>query len=79
MPDLTEEEYALFSKEWTENPPKLGPSEMGFFAQRRATLVAQSARSIMVDVFRAVIISEVVKNNCLCALEKKCEPILFSV
>jgi len=53
MPDLTEEEYAALSKKWTENPPKPGPSGTGFFAQRKAALSAQSARSITVDAFTA--------------------------
>jgi hypothetical protein len=46
MPDLTEEEYAALDKKWTENPPKPGPNGTGFFAQRKAALAAQSARSI---------------------------------
>jgi len=49
MPDLTEEEYAALDKKWTENPPKPGPNGTGFFAQRKAALAAQSARSITVD------------------------------
>jgi hypothetical protein len=53
MPDLTEEEYAALDKKWTENPPKPGPNGTGFFAQRKATLAAQSARSITVDAFTA--------------------------
>ena len=53
MPDLTEEEYAALDKKWTENPPKPGPNETGFFAQRKAALTAQSARSITVDAFTA--------------------------
>jgi len=53
MPDLTEEEYAELSRKWTENPPKPGPNGTGFFAQRKAALSAQSARSITVDAFTA--------------------------
>jgi hypothetical protein len=53
MPDLTEDEYATLDKKWTENPPKPGPNGTGFFAQRKATLAAQSARSITVDSFTA--------------------------
>jgi len=53
MPDLTEAEYASLSKKWTENPPKPGPNGTGFFAQRKAALAAQSARSITVDSFTA--------------------------
>jgi hypothetical protein len=53
MPDLTEEEYAALDKKWTENPPKPGPNGTGFFAQRKAALAAQSARSITVDAFTA--------------------------
>ena len=53
MPDLTEEEYAALDKKWTENPPKPGPNGTGFFAQRKAALDAQSARSITVDAFTA--------------------------
>jgi hypothetical protein len=53
MPDLTEEEYAVLEKKWTENPPKPGPNGTGFFAQRKAALTAQSARSITVDAFTA--------------------------
>ena len=51
--DLTEEEYAALDKKWTENPPKPGPNGTGFFAQRKAALAAQSARSITVDAFTA--------------------------
>ncbi|MDR2716619.1 MAG: hypothetical protein LBB89_00940 [Treponema sp.] len=53
MPDLTEEEYAALDKKWTDNPPKPGPNGTGFFAQRKAALAAQSARSITVDAFTA--------------------------
>jgi len=53
MPDLTEEEYAALDKKWTENPPKPGPNGTGFFAQRKAALAAQSARSITVDASTA--------------------------
>jgi len=53
MPDLTEEEYAALDKKWTENPPKPGPNGTVFFAQRKAALAAQSARSITVDAFTA--------------------------
>jgi hypothetical protein len=53
MPDLTEEEYAALDKKWTENPPKPGPNGTGFFAQRKAALAGQSARSITVDAFTA--------------------------
>ena len=53
MPDLTEEKYAELDKKWTENPPKTGPNGTGFFAQRKAALAAQSARSITVDAFTA--------------------------
>jgi len=53
MPDLTEEEYAALSKKWTANPPKPGPNGTGFFAQRKAALSTQSARSITVDAFTA--------------------------
>jgi len=53
MPDLTEEKNAAFDKKWTENPPKPGPNGTGFFAQRKAALAAQSARSITVDAFTA--------------------------
>ena len=53
MPDLTEEKYAELDKKWTENPPKTGPNGAGFFAQRKAALAAQSARSITVDAFTA--------------------------
>jgi len=53
MPDLTEEEYAALDKKWTENPPKPGTNGTGFFAQWKAALAAQSARSITVDAFTA--------------------------
>jgi hypothetical protein len=53
MPDLTEEEYDTLDKKWTENPPKPGPNGTGFFAQRKASLIARSARSITVDAFTA--------------------------
>jgi hypothetical protein len=53
MPDLIEEKYAELDKKWTENPPKIGPNGTGFFAQRKAALAAQSARSITVDAFTA--------------------------
>ena len=53
MPDLTEEEYAALDKKWTENPPKPGPNGTGFFAQRKAAMTAQAARSITVDAFTA--------------------------
>ena len=36
-----------------KNPPKPGPNGTGFFAQRKAALAAQSARSITVDSFTA--------------------------
>ena len=49
MPDLTEEEYAALDEKWTKNPPRPGPNGTGFFAQRKAALAAQSARSITVD------------------------------
>ena len=49
MPDLTNEEYAALAEKWTKNPPKPGPNGTGFFAQRKAALAAQSARSITVD------------------------------
>jgi len=52
MPDLTEE-CATINKKRTENPPNLGSNGMSFFAQRKAALAAQSARSIMVDAFTA--------------------------
>jgi hypothetical protein len=53
MPDLTEGKYAALDQKWTENPPKAGPNGINFFAQRKAALAAQSARSIMVDAFTA--------------------------
>jgi hypothetical protein len=53
MPDLTEEEYDALDEKWTKNPPKPGPNETGFFAQRKASLAAQSARSITIDPFTA--------------------------
>jgi hypothetical protein len=53
MPDLTEEEYDALDEKWTKNPPKPGPNGTGFFAQRKAVLAAQSARSITVDSFTA--------------------------
>jgi hypothetical protein len=53
MPDLTEEEYNALDEKWTKNPPKPGPNGTGFFAQRKAALAAQSARSITVDSFTA--------------------------
>ncbi|MCL2181356.1 MAG: hypothetical protein FWB83_09540 [Treponema sp.] len=49
MPDMTEEEYDALEEKWTKNPPKPGPNGTGFFAQRKAKLAAQSARSITVD------------------------------
>ena len=52
MSDLTEE-YAELDKKRTENPHKPGPNGTGFFAQRKAALAAQAARSIMVDAFTA--------------------------
>jgi hypothetical protein len=51
MPNLTEEQYAELDRKWTENPPKPGLNGTGFFAQRKAALSAQSARSITVDAF----------------------------
>ncbi|GMO22173.1 MAG: hypothetical protein Ta2B_01060 [Termitinemataceae bacterium] len=48
MPDLTEEEYDALDEKWTKNPPTPGPNGTGFFAQRKAALTAQSARSITV-------------------------------
>jgi hypothetical protein len=51
--DLTEEEYDALDEKWTKNPPKPGPNGTGFFAQRKAVLAAQSARSITVDSFTA--------------------------
>jgi hypothetical protein len=53
MPDLTEEEYDALDDKWTTNPPKPGPNGTGFFAQRKADLAAQSARSITIDSFTA--------------------------
>jgi len=53
MPDLTEEEYTALDKKWTKNPPKPGPNGTGFFAQRKAVLASQSARSITVDAVTA--------------------------
>jgi len=53
MPDLTEEEYDDLDEKWTKNPPKPGPNGTGFFAQRKAALAAQAARSITVDSFTA--------------------------
>ena len=53
MPDLTEEEYNILDEKWTKNPPKPGPNGTGFFAQRKAALSSQSARSITVDSFTA--------------------------
>ncbi|GHT49219.1 hypothetical protein FACS1894102_3600 [Spirochaetia bacterium] len=53
MPDMTEEEYDALDEKWTKNPPKPGPNGTGFFAQRKAALTAQSARSITVDSFTA--------------------------
>ena len=53
MPDLTEEEYDALDEKWTKNTPKAGPNGTGFFAQRKAALAAQSARSITVDSFTA--------------------------
>jgi len=51
MPDLTEKEYDDLDEKWTKNPPKPGPNGTGFFAQRKAALAAQAARSITVDSF----------------------------
>ena len=55
MPDLTEEEYDALDEYYTKNPPKIDPAKRGtgFFAQRKAALTAQSARSITVDAFTA--------------------------
>jgi len=53
MPDLTEEEYDALDEKWTKNTPKVGPNGTGFFAQRKAALAAQAARSITVDSFTA--------------------------
>ena len=53
MPDLTEEEYDALDEKWTKNPPKPGPNGTGFFAQRKAAMVSQAARSITVDAFTA--------------------------
>jgi hypothetical protein len=53
MPDMTEEEYDALDEKWTKNPPKPGPNGTGFFAQRKAALVSQAARSITVDSFTA--------------------------
>ena len=53
MPDMTEEEYDALDEKWTKNPPKPGPNGTGFFAQRKAVLASQSARSITVDSFTA--------------------------
>ncbi|GHV87569.1 hypothetical protein AGMMS50255_8650 [Spirochaetia bacterium] len=53
MPDLTEEEYDALDEKWTKNPPKPGLNGTGFFAQRKAALAVQSARSITVDSFTA--------------------------
>ena len=53
MPELTEEEYNALDEKWTKNPPKPGPNGTGFFAQRKAVLASQSARSITVDSFTA--------------------------
>jgi hypothetical protein len=44
--DLTKEEYDALDEKWTKNPPKPGPNGTGFFAQRKAELAAQSARSM---------------------------------
>jgi hypothetical protein len=53
MRDLTEEEYDALDEKWTKNTPKLGPNGTGFFAQRKAEMAAQAARSITVDSFTA--------------------------
>jgi hypothetical protein len=53
MPDLTEEEYDALEEKWTKTTPKVGPNGTGFFAQRKAALAAQAARSITVDSFTA--------------------------
>jgi hypothetical protein len=53
MPDLTEEEYDALDEKWTKNPPKPGPNGTGFFAQRKADMDAQSARSVTIDSFTA--------------------------
>ena len=53
MPDMTEEEYDALDEKWTKNPPRPGPNGTGFFAQRKAALASQSARSITVDSFTA--------------------------
>jgi hypothetical protein len=44
--DLTEEEYDALDEKWTKYPPRPGPNGTGFFAQRKAELAAQSARSM---------------------------------
>jgi xanthine/CO dehydrogenase XdhC/CoxF family maturation factor len=51
--DLTEEEYDALDEKWTKNLPKPGPNGTGFFAQRKASLAAQSARLITIDSFTA--------------------------
>jgi hypothetical protein len=53
MTDLTEEEYDALDEKWTKNPPRPGVNGTGFFAQRKAAMAAQSARSISVDSFTA--------------------------
>jgi hypothetical protein len=53
MPDLTPEEYDALDVKWTRTTPKPGPNGTGFFAQRKAAMAAQSARSITVDAFTA--------------------------
>ena len=53
MPDLTEEEYDALDEKWTKTTPKVGPNGTGFFAQRKAAMAAQAARSITVDEFAA--------------------------
>ena len=53
MPDLTEEEYDVLDEKWTKNTPKPGPNGTGFFAQRKAEMATQAARSITVDSFTA--------------------------
>jgi hypothetical protein len=50
---MTEEEAFALDEKWTKNLPKSGPNRTGFFAQRKAALTAQSARSITIDSFTA--------------------------
>jgi hypothetical protein len=53
MADLTEEQYDALDEKWTKTTPKVGPNGTGFFAQRKAEIAAQAARSITVDSFTA--------------------------